>query len=155
MSTTATQLPSPQALASMVTNVTQTMFGIKFALDGGMPVGHPLTPRAAILPVPGPRHLTVAIAADDVACRTLAAAMFYCEPVAVDASMIGDALSEMANIVAGQIKSALALDQALGLPRHIEDATALMADESRWRCARLSRGDTQAVVWVAVTEQVI
>jgi len=159
MTLTATPLPTPETLATLVTNVTQTMFGLSFSLEAGRGCAwdEPRCPtwQAAVLPIPGKRPLTVAIAADGTACRTLAAAMFSCEPGGVDASMVHDSLAEIVNIVAGQVKSALGLDQALGLPKVVDQGHGLWALPDRWRSATLSRGATRTVVWVAVTEQIL
>jgi hypothetical protein len=43
--------------------------------------------------------------------------LFDCPPEALDSGMIDDSLCELLNMAAGQIKGALALDQALGLPK--------------------------------------
>jgi len=148
-------LPTPEALAAMVTNVTKTMFGITFALDTGTDTELPgQTWHAATLPIRGAHPLTVAIAADGEAARTLACAMFSCAPAGLDSTMIADALSEMVNIVAGQVKAALSLDQALGLPKVVSDAAPWSPPE-RWRSATLSRGETRTVVWVAITEDIV
>lgn len=160
MTLMATPLPTPETLATLVTNVTKTMFGITFSLDAGRHEawkGEPRCPgwQAAVLPIPGTRPITVAIAADGEGCQTLAAAMFSCDPQGVDASMIRDALAEIVNIVGGQVKSALALDQALGLPKVVDQEHGLWALPDRWRSATLSRGATRTIVWVAVTEQIL
>lgn len=148
-------LPSREALAALVSNVTRTMLGIQLTPELALPAAPPRDPRGAVLFLPGPRPLTVALAADEPACITLAGAMFSCRPHQVDESMMCDSISELVNIVAGVTKSALALDQALGLPRLVKDASSLMADETAWRSARLGQGGTPAVLWVALAERAL
>lgn len=149
-----TELPSPETLANLVTRVTETMFGVSFGLQSGSESG--TVPqqawKAALLPIEGERQLTVAVAADPEGCRMMASAIFSCEQDAVDDEMIIDSLSELANIVAGQIKVAMAVDDALGLPRIVDTSDPLWSPPSTWRSATLSRGSVQTVVWVAVSE---
>ena len=148
-------LPSPETLAALVSSVTETMFGLSFSMEKSGPNVPKDRWRAAVLPIPGKRPLTVAIASDQSSCATLGSAMFQCSPDAVDSSMMNDSLAELVNIVAGQIKSSLALDQALGLPKVIEPNEANWTPPEAWRSATVTRGDTRTVVWVAVTEQLL
>ena len=110
-------LPAPQTLAGLVTNVTQTMLGIRFAPDAGSLPAATLCWRTAVLPIPGSRPISVGLSSDETGCRALSAAMFSCAPSAVDASMVEDSLGELVNMTAGLVKNVLSLDQALGLPR--------------------------------------
>lgn len=153
MATPAMPLLSREALAALVSDVTRTLLGIQLVPDLASPARRARDPRGAVLVLPGPRPLTVALAADAPACLTLAGAMFSCRPHQVDASMIDDAIAEMVNIVAGATRAALGLDQPLGLPRLVADAAALMADESRWRSARLGQSGRPALLWVALGER--
>ncbi|MBX7100563.1 MAG: chemotaxis protein CheX [Myxococcaceae bacterium] len=109
-------LPSPEALAKLLSNVTSTMLGISFrpvpSADGFAEVW-----RTVTLPIPGARPLTVGLASDQPSCGVLSAAMFSCPVEAVDQSMMSDSLRELTNMTAGLVKSSLGLDQALGLPK--------------------------------------
>jgi hypothetical protein len=111
-----TAVLDPERLAALVSNVTQTMCGISFGIarpgDKTVPCW-----RMAVLNVVGARPLRVALYSDEGGCTALGSALFDCAPDALDAGMIDDSLCELLNMAAGQIKGALALDQALGLPK--------------------------------------
>jgi hypothetical protein len=124
------EFPSADTLASMVNSVTTTMMNIKFRLvSKPSPID---TFRRAILPIPGTVPVSVVIASDKASCHQLGARLFMVTPQDVDLSMIDDTLRELANITAGQVKRAMSLDQALGLPRIVgaaEKWTSAVADE--------------------------
>ena len=110
-------LPPPETLASVVSGVTETMLGLTFkATSNGQPWNE-LVWRAAVLPIPGARPLTVGLSSDQPGCVHLAAKMFQMEPGEVADDMLSDALCELVNMTAGLLKSSLKLEQALGLPR--------------------------------------
>jgi hypothetical protein len=113
----ASNLPDPQTLAKLVSNVTQTMCGISFHPAEGHQADPALFWRIAWLPITGGRPIGVALSSDKPGCTALGAALFSCAPEAIDASMIDDSLRELLNMAAGQIKNALKLDQTLGLPK--------------------------------------
>jgi CheY-specific phosphatase CheX len=102
----------------MVNSVTTTMMNVKFALTGTPPSGTAF--RRAVLPIPGPIPVSVVVACDKNSCSALGARLFCVKPEEVDVSMIEDTLRELANITAGQVKRAMSLDQALGLPRILD-----------------------------------
>ena len=146
-----TRLPDPATLATLVTNVTKTMCGITFF------AGQPLEPnpdlfwRIARLPIKGKRPINVALSSDRPGCTALGAALFSCTPESLDSSMIDDSLCELLNMAAGQIKTALALDQSLGLPK-IVDGTALT--EASHRAMRegivlRSREAVNLMIWIS------
>jgi hypothetical protein len=111
------KLPQPDDLARMVSNVTTTLLGITFhpVLGTALPMDRAW--KTALLPIPGKRPITVGLASDHDSCSALSAAMFSCPREQVDATMMDDSLRELVNMTAGLVKSALAPDQALGLPR--------------------------------------
>ncbi|HTP29273.1 MAG TPA: chemotaxis protein CheX [Anaeromyxobacteraceae bacterium] len=111
----------PEAMATLVSGVTQTMLGLTFIPDGAK-AHRELTWRTAVLPIAGQRPLTVGLSSDEHSCRRLSAAMFGCSPDDVDQNMMNDALRELVNMTAGLLKSTLGLNQALGLPRVISGA---------------------------------
>ena len=148
----ATKLPSPESLAALVSGVTETMLGIRFDL---LPQSREAPTdgwRAAVIPIEGDRKLAVAVAADLSSARDLTSAIFYCEPNEVEVEMIDDALRELSNIVAGQVKVTMNVDDALGLPKIIEPGNNSWQPPSRWQAATLQRGGIETRVWVAVTE---
>lgn len=107
--------PSPDSLASMVNSVTTTMMNVKFALVPATTAGEPF--RRAVLPIPGLVPVSVVVTGDQASCQQLGARLFSVTPKEVDVSMMEDTLRELANITAGQVKRAMSLDSALGLPR--------------------------------------
>jgi hypothetical protein len=146
-------IPGPDKLADLVSGVTETMFGMSFALAPPRDTSpwNTMPPwRTVLLPIHGRRPITVAIAADEQGGRMLGSRMFSCDAASVDASMIDDSLRELANIVAGQVKSVMGLDQALGLPTLGDPGQRL--EMSTWRAATLQSPAERIVVWVAVSE---
>ncbi len=115
-------LPAPERLATLVSSVTQTMLGISFRPDAATRAGPPLDWRTAVLPIPGARPITVGLSSDPSGCAALSAALFSVAAEEVDDTMIRDSLCELLNMTAGLLKSMLALDQALGLPRMLAAA---------------------------------
>jgi hypothetical protein len=109
-------MPDAGTLAQLVSNVTQTMCGISFSAAAGEAPSPELCWRVATLPIRGERPLRVALSSSRRGCAALGAALFSCEADTLDDGMIEDSLRELLNMAAGQIKGALALDQALGLP---------------------------------------
>lgn len=109
-------LPPSDKMAQLVSGVTETMLGLTFAPDAA--AGHQtLAWRTAVLPIAGTHPLTVGLSSDEPGCAKLASAMFACPPAEVDAAMMNDSLCELVNMTAGLLKSAMSLNQALGLPR--------------------------------------
>jgi CheY-specific phosphatase CheX len=99
----------------MVNSVTTTMMNVKFAL---VPQTQLIAPfRRAVLPIPGLQKIAVVVTGDEPSCAKLGARLFMVTPAEVDVSMMEDTLRELANITAGQVKRAMAIDSALGLPR--------------------------------------
>jgi len=110
-------LPPPQTMATVVSGVTEAMLGLTFkAEDQGQPWME-LVWRAAVLPIPGARPLTVGLSSDEPGCTALSAKMFQIPPGELSDDMLSDALCELVNMTAGLLKSNLKLEQALGLPR--------------------------------------
>lgn len=113
-------------MASLVSNVTQTMLGLTFEPDGSKDHSQ-LRWRTAVLPIAGAQPLTVGLSSDQHGCTRLTAAMFACDAAQLDQHMMDDALCELVNMTAGVVKSVMSLNQALGLPRILagEDAPAV------------------------------
>lgn len=111
-------LPSPTSLATMVNSVTTTMMNVKFALVSPQPQPSNLQVfRRAVLPIPGSVPVAVMVAGDESSCQKLGARLFSMTAANVDVTMMEDTLRELANITAGQVKRAMAIDAALGLPK--------------------------------------
>jgi hypothetical protein len=147
-------LPCPEALAEIVTRVTETMFGMSFALTDVELTQRAAVPswRTVILPIPGQRPLSVAIASDEASGQTLGSAMFACPLAEVDRAMVEDSLCELVNIVAGQVKSVMGVDDALGLPKMLTTADGTI-DPASWRGATMRSHSCEVMVWVAVSER--
>lgn len=144
-------IPTPETLAAMVSSVTKTMFGISFDFASSgppAPIQDTSPWRTAVLPITGKQPIRVAIASDSTGGPALAGMMFACSAADADAAMVDDSLGELVNIVAGQVKTAMGLDQALGLPK----VTVGAARGDGWRGATLHNGAKEVRVWVAVTE---
>jgi len=135
-------LPSDR-LARSVSRVTTTMLGKSFrVIDPATPVARW---RTAALSIAGKRPVTVALSSDRRGCAALASAMLGMDEDDLDVAMIDDFMRELLNMTAGQIKSELALDQALGLPRVI-DADIVFAASAAWSHHVLDSGSISLVV---------
>jgi hypothetical protein len=114
-----------EALAGVLTNIGRVMLGLSFRAAGESAEPKNIW-RTATLPIPGRRPLLVALSSDEAGCLALCSRMYGCAPSAVDAMMINDCMCELVNMTAGGIKTVLALDQALGLPKIVD--TNLLKD---------------------------
>lgn len=145
-----TPFPPPEVLASLVSNVTSTMLGISFTPERGKnpePAHHF---RTALLPIPGKRPITVGISSDQASCNALAAAMFSVKLNEADQSMVDDAMRELLNMTAGLVKTTLALDQALGLPKIFgEEKVPTPAGPPDSQLVLLRSRELALVLWVS------
>jgi hypothetical protein len=144
-------IPDAGTLARLVSNVTETMCGISFSAAAGEPPSTELCWRVATLPIKGERPLRVVLSSSRRGCTALGAALFSCEPDTLDDAMIEDSLRELLNMAAGQIKGALALDQALGLPEIIagpDGASRCQPALERGVVLR-SQDDLGLLIWVS------
>jgi len=121
-------LPSDR-LARSVSRVTATMLGLTFRAV--VPATKVELWRTAVLPIPGARPITVALSSDRRGCAALTSAMLGLDEDGLGVEMIDDFMRELVNMMAGQIKIELALDQALGLPRMI-DGEELLSSPRGW-----------------------
>jgi len=111
-------------MAEVVSGVTETMLGLRFKPDQGGRPWSELVWRAAVLPIPGARPLTVGLSSDEPGCTALGAKMFQIAPAEVSEDLLNDALCELVNMTAGLLKSHMQLEQALGLPRIVASGQA-------------------------------
>lgn len=95
--------------------------------------------------------VSVVLACDQSSCQQLGAKLFCVKPEEVDVSMIEDTLRELANITAGQVKRAMSLDQALGLPRILEGSESWSSaiDGTQLVHLRAEVGDIQLELQIA------
>ena len=110
-------LPTPDAMAAVVSDVTRPMLGLIFLPDGVDRPWEHLVWRSAVLPIDGARPLTVGLSSDRSGCTALSSAMFQVPPVELSDDMLSDSLCELVNMTAGLLKRQLGMEQALGLPR--------------------------------------
>jgi CheY-specific phosphatase CheX len=143
-----TALPAPEKMASMVTNVTQTMLGFSFQPDPGRVNWGELVWRTAVLHIAGGRPVSVGISSDQNGCLQLSAAMFAVDASAVDSNMMNDALCELVNMTAGMVKGALSLKEALGLPRIVSGPDAPKPGGSDHRSVVLKAPQVGLVLWI-------
>jgi hypothetical protein len=140
-------LPPPDKMAQLVSGVTQTMLGLTFAPDSASG-HHGLAWRTAVLPIDGAQPLTVGLSSDEAGCSKLAGAMFSCGPAEVDASMMNDSLCELVNMTAGLLKSAMSLNQALGLPKILPGADAPAVPPASPHVVVLKAESCGLVLWI-------
>ncbi|HTP51251.1 MAG TPA: chemotaxis protein CheX [Anaeromyxobacteraceae bacterium] len=107
-------------MAALVSGVTETMLGLSFAPETNASPSEALVWRTAVLPIAGGQPITVGLSSDRRGCAQLSAAMFGCADENVDQAMMDDSLRELVNMTAGLLKSAMSLDQQLGLPTVFE-----------------------------------
>lgn len=102
----------------MVNSVTTTMMDVKFALAPRTQMVEAF--RRAVLPIPGPVPVSVVVTGDESSCKKLGARLFSLSAAQVDVLLMEEMLRELANITAGQVKRAMSIDAALGLPRIVK-----------------------------------
>jgi hypothetical protein len=135
---------------SIVSNVTHTMCGVSFRASTA--ADDDLEPWCAVeLALRDGHRLCVALASDEAGCRALAAKMFQCEAASLDEGMVEDTMRELSNIVAGQIKRALGIDEALALPQllptgDLRNSLAL----GGWQRWPLLSGTLRLTLWTKV-----
>jgi hypothetical protein len=135
---------SDQGIAELVSNVTQTMMGMRFAVMDT--VRAPAAWRAAVLAI-GEGAVTIMLSSTQNGCAALGAALFSCAASQVDVEMVDDSLRELVNMTAGRIKAALMLDMALGLPHVVVDGAGLQSGP--WRIVRLQAEGVDLYVWLS------
>jgi hypothetical protein len=115
--TGTTRLPDALTLADLVSNVTETICGTKFVPANDADRGESICGRMVMMPIKGPRDITIVLSCDAAGGQALGAALRGCPREQLTRAMIDDAIAELLNMVAGQIQTALEIDQPLGLPR--------------------------------------
>ena len=143
--------PDPATLATLVSNVTQTMCGISFGVSESKETAVACW-RMAVLNVTGGTPWQVALFSDEKGCTALGAALFQCEPDTLDTSMLEDSLCELLNMAAGQIKGVLASDSALGLPRITSPDTLTAKSRDAMRDGLLLRSQDSVNLMILISE---
>jgi hypothetical protein len=145
-----TNMPDAKTLATLVSNVTETMCGISFEPANAADHVDTACWRLAVLPFKGLRPIRILLSSDQNGCAALGSALLGTPGAKLDPSMIDDSLCELLNMAAGQIKRALAVDQALGLPRIVsgEAGQALFRTARNQGTILRSRGSFELLIWV-------
>jgi hypothetical protein len=111
--------PDARTLARLVSNVTETLFGIAFEpADENARSGLSICTQMVVLPIHGVRDISVVLSFDTPGGEALTCALRRCPASELTTAAIADAMGELLNMIAGQIQSELEIDQPLGLPRH-------------------------------------
>lgn len=113
----AGQFPDARRLAELVSDVTEIVCGTNFVPIFDVPRGESLCGRMVLMPIRGDRDISVVLSSDVSGVQGICAAMFGSPSDKLTNAMIEDSTRELLNMVAGRIKTALEIDQALGLPR--------------------------------------
>ena len=159
MSTESIQLPDNATMANIFNNITATMLEMECRLAPEIVTAaqfKEILYCTAVLPMPGPSPITVAVSSDLAGCKSLAAALFAVETTEVDSSMIMDTVAELANMLAGQLKGTLDLAQNLGLPKVInQNEFDSAVDNEAWNHFAIKAGDTQLLISASIDPAVV
>ena len=102
-------LPDPVLLARLISNVTSSMCATTFVPEDPIERGESLCGQMAMIPLVGKRSFAVVVSSDSRGSRALASALFGCSDEELTQETIDDSISELLNMVAGQISAALKL----------------------------------------------
>jgi hypothetical protein len=140
---------APTVLAGLVSKVMTTSCGIKF-LPFKEGVSAPVPWRAASLPINGGRPVAVGLTSDERGCFALASGLLQMSPSDLDNGMVEDSLRELVNMLAGQVKRAMSLDLALGLPEIVPPADVARRIDGgpQSKAVVVSSGSFQLMCWV-------
>ena len=144
-------LPDPNTLANLVSNVTKTMCGFSFGVaDPGMRTKVACF-RMAVLEVTGGRPWRVALFSDQGGCIALGAALCQVEPEMLEEGMIEDSLCELLNMAAGQIKGLLSAEETLGLPKITVPSELSPASQAAYQDGILlrSQDSVNLMMWIS------
>lgn len=143
------ELPTPETVASLVSEAAENMWGVPFTLVKGGNGKATATPhsRTVLLEMSGTNSLSVVVSSDEVGGAALGGIMFSCDRNEVSTGMIDDSLCELANILAGQLKTLMAPTHVLGLPTVLPKKVFQECELSQ---AHLRIGEQDATVCVTV-----
>ncbi|HKA91643.1 MAG TPA: hypothetical protein VKE22_28465 [Haliangiales bacterium] len=134
---------SDEGLALLISKVTLTMARMGFLAApcriGRRPIG-----RTALVAL-GDGAWTVGLSCDRLSLERLCAALLVGTGLQADEALRDDALRELANMTAGQIKGVLCPDKTLGLPRLMDGAPP---PDGSWRRVCLHSDDVEVVLWL-------
>lgn len=148
--TAHTALPDPNALAALVSSVTQTMCGVSFSAQN-RDLNEPYQAwRVCLLTIPGKRPIRVVLTSDEAGAAALGAGMLGMPAEELAPDMVEDSLKELLNMAAGQIKRALSLDQPLGLPKvaTLLEGVAICEQAAKKGIVLRSNSDLSMLIWI-------
>lgn len=139
-------------IARIVSRVTEPVLGVTFVASEASSAekcGTTDVPwRTATLPIDGTTPLTVAVSADEACARILGCEMFATPADGLDDDMVDDALCELVNMTAGLLKSAMHIDQPLGLPS-MRRGGVVSEGDTTWSHHHMRAGELNLVLTVA------
>ena len=145
-------LPEPAVLARMISNVTSSMCATFFVPGDPLTRGESLCGQMAMIPLIGKQSFAVVVSSDTRGSRALGSAFFGCDEKDLTQAMVDDSISELLNMVAGQISAALQMDLQLGLPRRTTLAEIIAASGSGVDNAVLFHSEGKVDLWLWVFE---
>jgi hypothetical protein len=102
-----TKLPSPETLAAVVSNVTESLCGFAFVPGEPFAASEPVRGRMFIVPFDGDRQISVLLSCDRAGSQALVAALSQVNPDTVSDEMAGNAIRELLNLIAGRLHRTL------------------------------------------------
>jgi two-component system, chemotaxis family, chemotaxis protein CheY len=146
-------IPTEPILAKRVADSLAMMFEGTVTHAAGYKASIPTSTDGHIVCVPliGVPNYVVSLRGNSRGCVALASAMFNCAKHLTNQSMIDDAMCELANMVAGQIKNLMARDHQIGTPSVLADDATLQGSVALVG-ARMHVGDTESEIDVIIAE---
>lgn len=139
-----------ERLAGMVSDAAVTMLGSAFQVSHVLEMDGDRAARTALITV-GDGTLTVGLSCDRRGLEILCSAFMAGTGVKVDDALMDDALRELTNMTAGQIKRTMCPNQLLGLPRMVDGSHPTPLDHAGgggWRQVRLRATTVEMVLWL-------
>ncbi len=151
-------MPDDDGLVGVFNNITSTMLMMDSDVDYGVSdegKGARLY-CTAVLGMPGPTPITVAVSSDEEGASSLACALFALEHHELEESMLADTMAELSNMFAGQLKGSLNLNQSLGLPKVLQLQQFLPAlSEDSWHHIAVQTGDAAVLLSISTSAEVV
>jgi len=149
------KLPDAETLAKLVSNVTQTMCATSFVPGDPLARGESLYLQMAMIQLTGDPDVTIVLSSDALGSRALGSAFYGMANVKLTQQMIDDAITELLNMVAGQICTAMGSTHTLGLPKRVQLTDLVRAGVSMTNDAALlrSEGAIDLGLWILETKR--
>ena len=151
-------LPDDDGLVGIFNNITSTMLMMDSDVDHGVTteaMGNRLY-CTAVLGMPGPSPITVAVSSDEEGASSLACALFALEHHELEEGMLSDTMAELSNMFAGQLKGSLNLNQSLGLPKVLQLQQFMPAlGEESWHHIAVQTGDAAVLLSISTSAEVV